>query len=95
MSEIRLKPCPFCGGEAYYRTPTHLKGTAFDVMMVECKQCGASPYAVEVYENDTWIHREIDLRWKLLVHLTPEQRESVPPANHSMNGGIYHERTTI
>ena len=49
----------------------------------------------EVYENDTWIHREIDLRWKLLVHLTPEQRESVPPANHSMNGGIYHERTTI
>ena len=45
----------------------------------------------EVYENDTWIHREIDLRWKLLVHLTPEQRESVPPANHSMNGGIYHE----
>ena len=41
------------------------------------------------------IHREIDLRWKLLVHLTPEQRESVPPANHSMNGGIYHERTTI
>ena len=32
---------------------------------------------------------------ELLVHLTPEQRESVPPANHSMNGGIYHERTTI
>ena len=30
-----------------------------------------------------------------MVHLTPEQRESVPPANHSMNGGIYHERTTI
>lgn len=53
MSEIKLKPCPFCGGEAYYRTPTHLEGTAFDVMMVECKHCGASPYAVEVYENDT------------------------------------------
>lgn len=35
------------------RCPTHLKGTAFDVMMVECKQCGASPYAVEVYEYDT------------------------------------------
>ena len=48
-----------------------------------------------VYENDTWIHREIDLRWKLLVHLTPEQRESVPPANCNMNGGIYHERTII
>lgn len=53
MADVKLKSCPFCGGEAYYRTPTHLKGTAFDVMMVECKQCGASPYAVEVYENDT------------------------------------------
>jgi restriction alleviation protein, lar family len=53
MPETKLKPCPFCGGKAYYRTPTHLKGTAFDVMTVECKQCGASPYAVEVYENDT------------------------------------------
>ena len=49
----------------------------------------------EVYENDTWIHREIDLHWKLLVHLTPEQRKSVPPTNYSMNGGIYHEETTI
>lgn len=45
----------------------------------------------EVYENDTWIYREIDLRWKLLVYLTPEQREAVPPTNYSMNGGIYHE----
>ena len=53
MPEIKLKPCPFCGGEAYYRTPTHLKGTAFDVAALECKQCGASPYAVEVYEFDT------------------------------------------
>lgn len=46
-----LKPCPFCGGEAYYRTPQHEKGTAFDIMMIECKKCGASPYAVSVYEN--------------------------------------------
>ena len=45
-----LKPCPFCGGKAYYRTPQHQKGTAFDIMMVECKSCGASPYAVSTYE---------------------------------------------
>lgn len=44
-----LKPCPFCGGEAYYRTPEHQSGTAFDVMRVECKSCGASPYSVETY----------------------------------------------
>lgn len=55
MSDIKLKPCPFCGGEAYYRTPTHLKGTAFDVMTVECKQCGASPYAVEVYDGGQYL----------------------------------------
>ena len=45
----------------------------------------------KVYENDTWIHREIDLRWKLLVYLTPEQRASVPPANYTMNGGNTYE----
>lgn len=49
----KLKPCPFCGGEAYYRKPEHLKGTAFDIMRIECKKCGAAPYAVEVYEFDT------------------------------------------
>ena len=26
------------------------KGTAFDIMMVECKSCGALPYAVSTYE---------------------------------------------
>lgn len=49
----KLLPCPFCGGEAYYRTPQHVANTAFDRMMVECKRCGASPYSVEVYEGDT------------------------------------------
>lgn len=29
------------------------KGTAFDTMIVECMECGAAPYAVSVYENDT------------------------------------------
>lgn len=49
----KLKPCPFCGGEAYYRKPEHLKGTAFDIMRIECRKCGATPYAVETYEFDT------------------------------------------
>lgn len=50
---IDLVPCPFCGGQPYYRKPAHIKGTAFDIMRIECKRCGASPYAVEVYENNT------------------------------------------
>lgn len=53
MNEPELKPCPFCGGEAYYRKPQHIKGTAFDVMQIECKKCGAAPYAVNAYEHDT------------------------------------------
>ncbi len=48
---IKLKPCPFCGGEAYYRTPEKEKGV-FEIMMIECKKCGASPYAIQVY--DCW-----------------------------------------
>lgn len=53
MNKTELLPCPFCNGEAYYRTPQHVNGSAFDVMRVECKQCGASPYAVQVYQYDT------------------------------------------
>ncbi len=47
---VELKPCPFCGGEAYFCKPLHENGTAFDMMAVECKQCGAHPYGVLVYE---------------------------------------------
>lgn len=49
----KLRNCPFGGGEAYYRKPEHLKGTAFDLMRIECKKCGAVPYAVETYEGNT------------------------------------------
>ena len=49
-----LKPCPFCGGEAYFRKPMHEKGTAFDKCMIECRKCGAAPYAISVYEFDKY-----------------------------------------
>lgn len=42
MSE-KLKPCPFCGGEAYYLTPNKVKNSAFVSVGVECKKCGAIP----------------------------------------------------
>lgn len=50
MKEIELKPCPFCGGEAYYRRPQKEKGTAFVIVGVECKKCGAYPYSTLCYE---------------------------------------------
>ena len=46
-----LKPCPFCGGEAYFLTSWHVKNTAFDSIGVECKSCGAQPYQIRVYEG--------------------------------------------
>lgn len=51
-SKTKLKPCPFCGGEAYFRK-RNINGSAFDMMLVECKNCGASPYAISVYMYDT------------------------------------------
>lgn len=44
---IKLKPCPFCGGEAYTRVSFD-KG-AFSYASVECKKCGAVPYVHQVY----------------------------------------------
>ena len=46
-----LKPCPFCGGEAYCRTPYKANGTAFVVVGVECRKCGAAPFATMTYEG--------------------------------------------
>lgn len=51
---IKLKPCPFCGGEGYFRTPVKERGSAFEAMFIECKKCGASPYGISVYCLDDW-----------------------------------------
>lgn len=48
MSE--LKPCPFCGGEAYARFDNTGKGS-FGYASIECKKCGAVPYVHQVYSG--------------------------------------------
>ena len=42
----KLKPCPFCGGEAYYVGIDSRPEGAFRTVGVECRRCGAYPYAV-------------------------------------------------
>lgn len=43
MSEIKLLPCPFCGGEAeLYRMTTKQNFRWSDCVGVRCKTCGAS-----------------------------------------------------
>jgi Lar family restriction alleviation protein len=53
MAANELKPCPFCGGEAYYRKPIDEKGTAMVRVGVECKKCGAYPFSTMIYEGES------------------------------------------
>ena len=41
MSETKLKPCPFCGGEAYKRIafPVDPDGMEMNMYIVGCKTC--------------------------------------------------------
>lgn len=60
---MELKPCPFCGGEAYFRTP--IEKSTETIMMIECKRCGACPYSVSVskcIDNDSK-HKAIVELW--------------------------------
>lgn len=46
---VKLKPCPFCGGEAYARFVKDNK--PFGYTSVECRSCGAVPYVHQVYSG--------------------------------------------
>lgn len=64
--EIELKECPFCGGEAYFRTPEKLMHSISSVVVgVECTKCGAAPYAVIVPEcwDDIDKKKAVAKRW--------------------------------
>ena len=57
MSEMKLKPCPFCGEEAeFYRTPIKSNGGWCDSVVVRCKACEARTnrvlYNAKKHPND-------------------------------------------
>ena len=62
----KLKPCPFCGGEAeVYRAP-NTGGKGAVVACREC-QCGTSPYSFSWdlgFEENKWLAIE---RWNMRV----------------------------
>lgn len=58
MSEIKLLPCPFCGGEAeFYRTPVKTNGGWCDSVVVRCMSCEARTnrilYDAQKHQNDS------------------------------------------
>ena len=60
MPEYKLKPCPFCGGEAYYLRPR--EAGVFEIWSVECKECGAQPWGIQVYRGETTEHKREAIR---------------------------------
>ena len=57
MSEIKLLPCPFCGGEAviYHQSS---KYTNRDGNYVHCMECGCRTKLFECYGNTTKTHED-------------------------------------
>ena len=58
MSEIKLKPCPFCGGEAeFVRKPVKANGGWCDAVYVRCTACDARSnrvlYSANIHRNDS------------------------------------------
>lgn len=53
MSEIELKPCPFCGGEADEKGVLHGDGRTSP----ECMKCGATAESIKLWNTraDGWI----------------------------------------
>lgn len=37
MSEVKLKPCPFCGGEAHIQCIPHFEGKHYYGLCLTCK----------------------------------------------------------
>ena len=52
MKEYKLKPCPFCGGEAKIGHSTETTGitypVTYDYSYVECIECGSKTHKVIV-----------------------------------------------
>lgn len=59
MSEIKLLPCPFCGGEARLQKMSHKRG-----YYVICKKCGCkTPYFQHQYSAKEILQGEAISRW--------------------------------
>lgn len=70
MSE-KLKPCPFCGGEAYFER----MGTSRQSCIVECGRCGVRHESSDEYgrSGQSWNERQPTRAPQAVPALTDEQ----------------------
>ena len=71
----KLKPCPFCGGEA------NLGGNNVDVF-VECERCSARPYAIPETYAFTQDNQKVSSMWNKRTQrpVEPIRQEEVKPS---------------
>ena len=65
MNDTKLKPCPFCGGEANLKYHVDPEGKDFDITIVYCTNCSA---AICGYD-DLLIVRKWNMRAAAEAHL--------------------------
>lgn len=54
MSEEKLLPCPFCGGEGrLIKTYESGHGYCIDIHAVKCQKCGAKGGTTSTYRNES------------------------------------------
>lgn len=62
----KLKPCPFCGGEAYTYTAKNItKGTTREYWLVHCKECGLN---YPQYKKYCWAEEQAIEVWNRRVN---------------------------
>lgn len=65
MSEIKLKPCPFCGDEEHITIQEKEVG-GFDFFSVKCDKCGVRTYAFAYSYSaiESWNRRACDRKMR-------------------------------
>lgn len=70
-TKIELKPCPFCGGEAYIRDQS--LHTYHELTVIECRNCGATLEWIQefaVFESKNYFG-QVESRVRAAVNLSP------------------------
>lgn len=86
MSDLDLKPCPFCGGQAavFYVDYHHYRAI--------CRRCGAQTQSYEVKENVLQLESQVP-KWIPVTERLPEDYHDVlVSVGEMVDVGFHHHR---